>query len=139
MKKMVQKFLAAVLALSVPAMVSAADVTLTVSQIVKGGLDASSGVYTTSGISTANTYKFSNDGKILLHFEKTGASDATVTITTPGTFHGLAISDQSVTVGATTGDVFVGPFPISLFNDSSGNVSFTVDETTGLSFAALRL
>lgn len=140
MKKLLLRIGVALLIASLPMAVHAVNVTLTVSQIVKTGLNTLTGSnYTTTGLLTTNTYKFSNDGKIFLHFEKTGATTAVVTIVTPGTAHGLAIADVTVNVDAIAGDVFIGPFPISLFNDSSGIVSFTFDNTAGLSLAAFRL
>lgn len=139
MKKLLKKCLAGLAVVCLFAgMVGATDITLTVNQIVRSGLDASS-AYKTSGILTTDTYKFANDGRVLIHFKKTGDGDAIITIVTPGTFHGLAVADLTVTVDATTGDQFIGPFPISLFNDASGNMQFTLDDTVSLSFVVLRL
>jgi hypothetical protein len=135
MKKM-KMLAAAVLAAALAVPAAASEVRLSVEQMLKSGLAAA---YTSTGLSTANTYKVRNDGKVFLHFKKTGAGDATVTITTPNTAQGLAISDQTVTVVATTGDKFVGPLAPSLFNDASSDVSFTVSDTVGLSIAVIRL
>jgi len=129
-------FLAAVLALAMASPVTATEVRLTVEQMLKAGLTVT---YTSSGLLTTNTYKVRNDGKVFLHFKKTGAGACTVTITTPNTSQGLAISDQTVTVDATTGDEMVGPLPPSLFNDSSSDVSFTISDTVGLSIGVIRL
>lgn len=135
MNKM-KMMLAAVLALVMAAPVMASEVRLSVEQALKSGLAAT---YTASGLLAANTYKFRNDGNVFLHFKKTGAGACTVTITTPGTVQGLAITDQTVTVPATTGDQFVGPLPASLFNDAASDVSFTISDTVGLSIAVIRL
>ena len=126
-------FLAAVLALAVPA--CATEVRVSVEQNLKTGLTAT---YTSTGLLTTNTYKVRNDGKVILHFKKTGAGACTVTITTPNTSQGLAISDQTVSVPATTGDIFIGPLPPSLFSDASSDVAFTISDTVGLSFAVIR-
>ncbi len=134
MNKM-KMMLAAVLALSLAVPAMATEVRVSVEQNLKAGLTAT---YTSSGLLTTNTYKVRNDGKVFLHFKKTGAGSCTVTITTPNTSQGLAISDQTVSVPATTGDVFVGPLPASLFNDSSSDVAFTISDTVGLSFAVIR-
>ena len=128
-------FLATVLALAMVATAMATEVRVSVEQNLKAGLTAT---YTSTGLLAANTYKVRNDGKVFIHFKKTGAGACTVTITTPGTSQGLAISDQTVTVPATTGDVFVGPLAPSLFNDSSSDVAFTISDTVGLSFAVIR-
>lgn len=136
MKKLMQLLFAAVLALAPALPLSAAETRLSVQQMVKGGLTAT---YTNSGLNTTDTYKFRNDGKVFVHFKKTGAGACTVTITTPNTQDGLAISDQTVTVDATTGDEMVGPLAPSLFNDASSDVSFTLSDTVGLSIAVVRL
>lgn len=120
--------------LAVP--VFSAETRISVQQAIKGGLTPTR---TSSGLNTTDTYKFRNDGKVFILFEKTGAGSCTVTITTPNTSDGLAISDQTVTVAASTGDVVVGPLSPSLFNDASGDVSFTLSDTVGLSIAVIRL
>ena len=133
MKKMLMAF-GVVLGLAATAY--AITVTVSSQQLLNSGLAAT---YTSTGLSTSNTYSFNNDGRVFLHFKKTGAGDCTVTITTPGTVQGLAIADVTVSVPATTGDKFVGPFSTSLFNDASQNVSYTLSDTVGLSVALLRL
>lgn len=127
--------LAGLLALALPFAAQATEVRLSVEQVIKGGLAAT---YTGS-LSGSNTYKVRNDGKVFLHFKKTSAGTCTVTITTPGTSQGLAISDQTITVPASTGDKFIGPLPMALFNDSASDVSFTLSDEEGLTVAVLRL
>lgn len=137
MKKVMLKFLALVAALALPICAMATDVAVSVQQIVNSGLSTA---YTSTGlVASSNNYLFVNDGRVLLHFKKTGAGACTVAVTTPGTMGGLAIADLSVSVAATTGDVIVGPFPASLFNDANGKVTFTLSDTVGLSIAAFRL
>jgi hypothetical protein len=97
-------------------------------------------VYST-GLAQPDTFTFSNDGNVFLHFEKTGAGACTVTVITPGTVAGgIAVADPTYTVPATTGDVMVGPFPPDVFNDpATGLVSFTMSDVVGMSVAAFRL
>lgn len=97
-----------------------------------------SGATYNGGLLTADTHLVANDGKVLLHFKKSGAGACTVTFTTPGTFKGKAIADPTVNVPANTGDVFVGPFDKDLYNDA-GDLKFTVSEVTGLTVAVLHL
>lgn len=94
---------------------------------------------TGSLVADDNSYTFPNDGRVLVHFLKTGAGDATVTFVTAGTAGGLAIENIDVTVGATTGDVMVGPFNPLYWNDASGLVSFSTNEATGLTVAVIHL
>lgn len=94
-----------------------------------------------SGIamSTGNTYTVRNNGKVLLHFLKTGSNTANVTIITQKTVGGYAVSDQVVVVVATTGDMFVNISNRDVFNDASGDVSITTDEGTSLTIDAIGL
>ena len=90
-------------------------------------------------MSTADTYKVRNDGRVLIHFKKTGAGAANVTIVTPKTVAGFALADQVVIVPATTGDVMSAPINEDVFNDASGDISFSTDDAVGLTVAALRI
>lgn len=133
MKKML---LALACAAALPAYALAANVAVTVQQLAVGGSTPS---YTSSGLTTSDTYQFTNDGRVFLHLKKTGAGVCTITVTTQGTVQGFAVADLTITVPATTGDAMIGPFPASLFNDASGLVNYTLSDTVGLSVAALRL
>lgn len=82
---------------------------------------------------------FYNDGRTIL-FAKDTANATVVTIYTPNTVDGLAITDRTVTldVHATTGK-FIGPFPPSIYNYSDGTVRFIVDVEAACKIAAFRL
>lgn len=113
-----------------------AVITLAVQQITSTGIDLTDN----GSLSTSDTYKYPNDGRTFLHFKKTGAGSCNVTIATPRTdADGNAIADKVVAVPATTGDVMIGPLPASVYNDSDGNVSFTLSNITGLTVALARL
>ena len=90
-------------------------------------------------MSTADQYKVRNDGRMLLHFKKTGAGAANITVVTPKEIKGYAIADQIVVVPATTGDVMMAPVDRDLFSDAAQDVNFTTDEDTGLTVAAVRI
>jgi hypothetical protein len=99
--------------------------------------------YITSGASpllnVTDTFLVNNDGKVFLHFKKTGAGGCNVTIQTPGNVDGLAIADRVVVVPATVGDVMIGPFPPSVYNQpGTHDMYVTVSEVTGLSCAIIR-
>jgi hypothetical protein len=101
--------------------------------------DAGKAATYNSGLLTANTYVFRNNGKTLLHFKKTGAGICTVTVASPKTVKGHAVAAGSIAVPATTGDVFVGPFDHEVYDDINHDVSFTLSEITGLSVAVIQL
>ena len=111
-----------------------ADVILAVQAALPAGVTP-----TRNAVATGNTYKVRNSGRVLLAFEKTGAGVATITITTPATLAGLAVTDQTLSIPATTGDVAAGLFPPAVFNDASGDLNFTTDEGTGLTCAVIEL
>lgn len=112
-----------------------ADITITPQQMAASGITPS---YTGS-LSTSNTYYVKNNSHMFLHFKKSAAVDCTVTITTPPTVGGLAVADRTVTVPASTGDKMIGPFPPSIYNDSSNRVSFTLSNIDGLTVAAVEM
>lgn len=73
----------------------------------------------------------------ILHFKLTGVQ-CVVTINTPGTVSGLAIADATITVPATTGDVY---FPIvdSVFwQTGTQDVYWTYAATTGMTVEVLQ-
>lgn len=83
-------------------------------------------------LSTSDTYFVKNNGSLFLNFQKSSAGACIVTIKTPATVGGLAVAERTVTVPASTGDMIIGPFPPGIYNDSSGNIQYTLDEITGL-------
>lgn len=119
-----------------------ADNRLDVQQIDEDGLVAA---YASAGsgagqLNVSDTYKINNDGRVILHFKKSGASDCIVTVDTPGSVNGLAIAQRTATVVASTGDVFMGPFPPAVYNQpGTSDFQFTLDQITGLTAAALRI
>lgn len=90
--------------------------------------------FTTAG---SNSYLVKNNGRMLLHFKKTGAGNCDLIIITPQTVDGLAVADRTITIPATTGDVFVALPP--LYNNSNQDIEFTLSEVTGLTGAILQI
>ena len=86
----------------------------------------------------AETYLIPNNGDVFVHVKKTGLNNCTVTVVTPNTVGGLAITDYTATVVATTGDKMLGPFDPAIYNNTAGQISMTFSEVTSLTFAVLR-
>lgn len=92
--------------------------------------------------------KFSNDGSTVLLFKNSNASARTLTLAgnavdTPG-FGSISAADMGETItipgsGTNGGECVVGVFPPNRFNDSAGQVTLTLDATTGLTVAAVKL
>lgn len=77
-------------------------------------------------------------GRSLIHVKNTGVL-TTVTVDTPGTVDGNAISDHTFTVPATTGDVY---FPIlrgSYHQPGTQDVFFTWSQVTGITVEVIVL
>lgn len=56
-----------------------------------------------------------------------------------GTIRGQVAANATVVIPATTGDVFVGPFEIGLFNDGYGDMRFSLSEATAIYFMAVSM
>lgn len=98
-----------------------ADVTLTVFDARR----ASNGVNVTdqdTTVSAADTYYVPNNGRVVLLV--TSTPGCTVTIETPGTVDGLAVTDLTATIGAAKQHV-LGPFPGQVYNRADGTVKVT--------------
>jgi hypothetical protein len=90
--------------------------------------------------SNADTHQVQNNGRMFLHFKKTGAGNAIVTVQTPRTIDGNAIAEKTLTVVATTGDEMIGTFNPSVYNQLGQHyLQWTVDDVVGLTVAALQI
>lgn len=88
---------------------------LTVNEAAAGGIRADGG---TAG--TADGHYFANSGEEVVVIENSGAGSHTVTIPTPRTVEGLAVSEQTVVIPA--GQVFMaGPFEPNTFNNTGAD------------------
>jgi len=87
----------------------------------------------------ADNYIVRNNGRVLLHFVKTGAGAATITVVTPNTVGGLAIAEQTFVVPATTGNVWAGPFDPGIYNDASGDLDVSTSEDTAITVEAVQI
>jgi len=112
------------------------DIRIVPQKILKAGIIPS---YTTP-LTLTDTYLIRNTGRMVLHFLKTEAVIANVTVETPMTVDGLTVQEQALAVPASSGDKIIGPFAPSIFNDGLGDVRFTVaDNIAGLKVAALEI
>lgn len=93
----------------------------------------------TSSLLTADTHIVRNNGKMWLHFLKTGAGDCIVTVQTPATVGGLAVAERTFTVVATSGDIVAGPFAPGVYNDGLGDLRFTLSDIAGLDVAVFQI
>jgi len=107
--------------------------TLTVQPIVRAGLTASYTAFEATGVA------FSNEGRTFIHVKNAqAAATTTLTIVTPNTVDGLAISDRTVQLAAAT-QKFVGPFQPGVYNQTGAVVYVNASTATSVSIAALRI
>ncbi len=85
-----------------------------------------------TNILVADTHQVANDGRMMFRAVKAAAVDAVFTVTTPGAVGGNAIADLTVTVPASSGIKVFGPFPPSIYNNSSGDLEFSVSDVDTL-------
>lgn len=93
---------------------------------------------TRTAMATADNYVvLMSPGGTVVNFVKTGANPATITVLTPGTVDGLAITDRTIVVAATTGDVVAEFFP-DVYADGVGDLGFTTSEETAITVAVFQ-
>ncbi|MCE9566370.1 MAG: hypothetical protein K8U57_30470 [Planctomycetes bacterium] len=116
--------------------------TLTVQNLSIAGLISS----TMASASTAD--KFTNDGSTFLLFVNGNASSRTLTLTVQNTtvnqpgYNPITLTNPTVTLpgsGTNGGIGVVGPFGTGQFNDSNGQVNYTLDTATGMTVAAIKV
>lgn len=112
-----------------------ANVTLTPLIVVPGSTDGS----TPQAMAAADNYITRNNGRMILHFIKAGAGNATITIVTPNTVDGLAVAERTFVVTGSGGVEFAGPFNPGVYNDASGDMDVSTDEDTGITVQALQI
>jgi hypothetical protein len=94
----------------------------------------------TGSLSISDVYRVVNNGKVIIHFKKTGAGACTVTFQTPRQVAGLEVAEHTVSVPATTGDRLCSAFDPSVYNAGGENfLEFTLSEITGLSVGVFQV
>lgn len=110
--------------------------TLSVQSVVRSGLTPSFAAVAAGGD------VFANDGNTIVEIvNSSGANSYTVTFAAQTTVQGETITNRTVTVG-TSARKHIGPFPPSIFNNSSGQVAITYSGSapaTDLTIAVLKV
>lgn len=107
--------------------------TLAVSQIAYTGTTLT---MTTPGSTDGHT--ITNDGRTFIQIANASGGNLTVTVTSGGTIDGRAIGDDSIVIanGATK---LIGPWPVHLYNDTSGLVTVAFSTVSSVTCAAFKL
>jgi hypothetical protein len=106
-----------------------ADFTLTVYPATRAVASAPNFTDNETAATSGNNYYVPNNGKVLI--VANAATTANVTVQTPNTVDGLAITDLTLALADTDVRIF-GPFPPAYYNDGDGRLKITVDANTNL-------
>jgi hypothetical protein len=114
------------------------DIQLTVEQIDRDGLEA-----TFTSIDATDVYFAARKGgRLVLFFKNTGGSIAVITFDVTKLEDGVAYTDPTVSVPATTGELHVSGlgnvYEVEAGSDR-GKVKFTNDQATGVTVAAMEV
>lgn len=105
---------------------------VTPTQIARTGIAAA--------LSAANVdgHSVPNNGRMFIEIVNGAGSPITVTIPTPNTVDGQAITDRTVSV--TNGERrLIGPFPPSVYNQSDATIYVDFSDVTTINFGAFYL
>lgn len=83
--------------------------------------------------------EFVNSGRDFIHIKNTNASPIDVTINSQVDCNQGVDHDVVVSVPATTGEKFIGPFPKDRFNDAAAKVQITYSAITDVTIGIVRL
>jgi hypothetical protein len=106
-----------------------ADINLTVYDAKRLVASAPNFTDNKTAATSSNNYYLPNDGRIVLH--AVCGAGGNLTVVTPNTVDGLAVTDLVNTLVAAKHYVF-GPFPPQIYNDSQGRLLVTVAANTDL-------
>lgn len=105
---------------------------LTVQQVVRAGLGP------VFAAAAGGGDEFVNTGVEYLEVINGSGADITVTIVTPNTVDGLAVTDRAVVV--TAGERRkIGPFPTSIYNNSNSKVNVTYSSATSVTVGLFKV
>ena len=100
---------------------------------------ALAGITPTLVAAEAGGDNFENSGRDFIHIKNANAAAMDVIINSQVNCNQGVDHDISVTIPATTGEKFIGPFPKDRFNDASGLVQITYSAVTDVTIGIVRL
>ena len=102
----------------------------TVVPVTRAGVDVA-GSAVSAGPDT-----FANTGKEILEVNNASGGSITVTIPVTATPDGMAVASDVITIANGIRKA-IGPFPTGIYNNGSGNVSFTCSATSSVTAKVL--
>lgn len=97
------------------------------------------GIIPTLVAAEAGGDEFVNSGRDFLHIKNGGGTAIDVTINSQVNCNQGIDHDAVVSIPATTGEKFIGPFPKDRFNDAAGKVQITYSGVTSVTISIVRL
>jgi len=100
---------------------------------------ALTGITPTLTAAEAGGDEFVNSGRDFIHIKNGDAAAMDVTIDSQVDCNQGVDHDVVVTIPATNGEKFIGPFPKDRFNDTAGKVQITYTAVTSVTIGIVRL
>ena len=100
---------------------------------------ALAGITPTLVAAEAGGDEFVNSGRDFIHIKNGDAAAMDVTVNSQAPCSQGEDHDVVVTVPATSGEKFIGPFPKDRFNDTAGKVQITYSAVTSVTIGIVRL
>ena len=85
---------------------------------------------------TTESYDFVNDSNVVIHI-RNQTTAGLVSIETPRDLDGLSVADRVVDILADT-EVFIGPFPVDVYNNTERKVALTFTTPNTMELLAIR-
>lgn len=88
---------------------------------------------------TSDTIK--PDDRVFLWYKSAQGTTEVITVVTPSTLNrfGQILPDIAVTIAATTGEEMIGPMVRELADPTTGLITITIGDVTGITRAAVRV
>ncbi len=92
------------------------------------------------GTGSGNGFRFQSTGDQYVRLKNASGSPVTATVKAANSYRGLAITEPTIVIPATTGDVTIhaGDFDAGIFNQASGEIYIELSAHTNVSGAVFR-
>jgi len=79
------------------------------------------------------------DDRLFLWYKSTQGTTEVITVVVPGAYFGQNLTDVTVTIPATTGERLIGPLDRRLADPTTGLITVTIADVTGITVAAVKI
>jgi len=79
------------------------------------------------------------DDRLFLWYKSTQGTTEVITVVVPGAYFAQNLADVAVTIPATTGERLIGPLDRRLADPTTGLITVTIADVTGITVAAVKV